>query len=114
MSWALRFYYLPLLYSNNKACKKKLTRSKFTRKAKYEYNFKKVRDNRTRAELTENTTINARRLNTKTKHIECKELLTLIYARIFRGVDKFIMGICNTKHKKKKRKIHVSFNIKII
>ena len=22
MSWALRFYYLPLLYSNNKACKK--------------------------------------------------------------------------------------------
>ena len=50
----LRFYYLPLLYSNNKACKK-LTRSKITRKAKYEYIFKKVRDNRTRADLTENT-----------------------------------------------------------
>ena len=49
-----------------------------------------MRDNRTRAELTENT--RCTQVEYKNFLEWSKELLTLIYARIFRGVDKF-MGI---------------------
>ena len=76
----------------------KIDEIKIYKESEIRIHILKVRDNRTRAELTENTICT--QVEYKTPKWS-KELLTLIYARIFRGVDKFMSiekHICITKY----------------